>query len=81
MRCRSSSFSCVRDRQVGLVLDVGRPAAVLRLAERLERPPVLAGVEVAEAILVVGWTILKSEFTSDPVSLVVLKRHTKLWAV
>lgn len=68
----------MRDRQVGLVLDVDRPAAALRrLAERLERPPEPAGVEVAEAMMVVGWALLSSGSTSDPDSSVDPKRHTQ----
>lgn len=45
----------MRERQVGLVLDEGRPpaAALRRLAERLERLPEAAGVEVAEAMVAV----------------------------
>lgn len=47
----------MRERQVGLVLDAGRPPAVAlrRLAERLDRLLEAAGVEVAEAMVVVGW--------------------------
>lgn len=77
MRFRRSSFSWMRLRLDGLVLDADRPAAVVRrLAERLERPleeaaagvEAAAGLDIDEAMMEVGWA-RQDELQQNPESL------------